>query len=272
MNELPKSCIFCDGKPLSREHIWAKWLRPYMPRLQGRASQVITRRRVISDDVREVTAGLSHGSTHGYSQTLKIVCHKCNNGWMSQIQTRAKPWLQALAQGKWSDLDVNAQQALAAWATMFTIVAEYLDPQATAIGRSERRLFRETQSALPGWRIWIGNYSKGTGRFHNHHTLRHEYTLVEPEHAGIPNTQTTGFNVGYVFFQTFSSTSALVEDDVTFAMQHGLRTIWPARSVVQPPVRQHDYASAIAASNDFVIRRGMKIPPRPSLPFRGNSR
>ena len=25
-------CIFCGGTPLSREHIWADWLRRYIPK------------------------------------------------------------------------------------------------------------------------------------------------------------------------------------------------------------------------------------------------
>lgn len=204
---------------------------------------------------RTVRAGITHGSNHGYSQKLKIVCHPCNNGWMSQLQIRAKPWLLPLVLGQWSDLSVEAQAALAAWATMFTIIAEYVDPPMAGVSLAERREFMASKEALPGWKIWVGTYARGDRRIHNHFGF-HIRLPGDLEAAEKPNTQTSGFCVGRVFFQVFSTTSRLVEDDVNFALRYGVRTIWPTRGVVAPPPVHHDFAGFMALSNDFVTRRG----------------
>ena len=81
-------CIFCPRTNLSREHVWADWLKQYIPKnasyhssLSATAHPTYTefKRRKISGDIQ--------------SRKLRIVGELCNNEWMSQLQDRAKPYM-----------------------------------------------------------------------------------------------------------------------------------------------------------------------------------
>jgi len=256
MATIPTTCIFCGAKPLSREHIWAKWLGRYIPKVYGRTKHAVT----LGQFNRSVQPGRFHGSSHGNSAKLKVVCHPCNNGWMSRLQMRAKPWLAALAVGNWSDLETDAQEALAAWVTMFTMVIEFADPPTSIISSYERREFMRTQSALPGWKIWIGRYDLGDRGVFNHLSALIAEGPLYSEAAHHPNTQTTGFSIGKTVFQVFSTRSRHVEEDVGFALRYGLQTIWPARRTIRPPTTLHTFATFMEMSNDFANRASGDAP------------
>lgn len=72
-----RKCIFCDGTKLSKEHIFAQWLLKELG--------------IYDNDVT-----MTHASTigipisnrkHSFSRLVNgLVCEKCNNGWMSQLE------------------------------------------------------------------------------------------------------------------------------------------------------------------------------------------
>ncbi|WP_291650954.1 hypothetical protein [Clostridium sp.] len=72
-----RKCIFCDGTKLSREHIFAQWLLKEL-------------------DIYDDNVTMSHSSVigkpvsnrkHPFSKLVNgLVCEKCNNGWMSQLE------------------------------------------------------------------------------------------------------------------------------------------------------------------------------------------
>ena len=93
------------------------------------------------------------------SKGLKVVCQSCNNGWMSRLQSAAKPYLEPLLVADFVALHRNAQMALAAWAAMFTMVWEFADPPTACITPAERMLFKEAQLTPPNWFIWIAPFS-----------------------------------------------------------------------------------------------------------------
>ena len=39
----PDRCIFCGAQGRSKEHVYAKWLAPYLPETTGRSEHVIVR-------------------------------------------------------------------------------------------------------------------------------------------------------------------------------------------------------------------------------------
>ena len=49
---------------------------------------------------------------------LKVVCGKCNNGWMSRLQKANKNLLLSLIRNKWPIIGQKEQELLAAWATI----------------------------------------------------------------------------------------------------------------------------------------------------------
>jgi hypothetical protein len=92
----------------SREHILPQWLHPHIE-IQG----VSIKHRAVSEQ--RATLLRSHDLNNF---TVKSICAKCNNGWMSRLEADVKPMLLSLIDGKCSaaSLSVNDATLLARWA------------------------------------------------------------------------------------------------------------------------------------------------------------
>jgi len=151
----PRLCIFCGGTPISREHVWADWMRPYLPRGQG--TQLIQEGRF---DDRSLT--VRHGPLHvkgdARSQKLKVVCETCNNRWMSDLQNSAKPVLLPLLTRKHGAIARDERRLLAQWATMFTFVYSTSAPEYTTLKDSQRRAFMADKAPPQHWLYWCAPF------------------------------------------------------------------------------------------------------------------
>jgi hypothetical protein len=96
MARTSKDCIFCGQSPTTREHIWADWLVQYIPKTMPKHNSTTTMLNAdrTVDKISKVWGGDPR------SRLLQIVCGPCNNGWMSDLQTAAKPTLIPLITGK----------------------------------------------------------------------------------------------------------------------------------------------------------------------------
>src|SRR5262249_31198261 len=90
----PGRCIFCNSLGLTREHMWADWLRNYIPR-------VVQEHHVAVNTFfpKNPQNALRRRTGDPHSTRIKCVCRTCNNGWMSQLQKRAKPYLVPMLKG-----------------------------------------------------------------------------------------------------------------------------------------------------------------------------
>jgi hypothetical protein len=85
MAKSQRKCIFWDGPKhctkLSGEHIWADWLKKYIPKdmVNHTSAQI----RKYAD--REEQTVKTHGGDLR-SRKMRVVCEDCNTGWMSTIQ------------------------------------------------------------------------------------------------------------------------------------------------------------------------------------------
>src|ERR1039457_52556 len=97
---LPRKCIFCgrsgDTVEITREHVWADWLKEYIPKNDVRHTAL--------HGIIERDGSLQHTiRTWGgdaQSRRLRIVCRCCNNGWMGKLQEHAKDILIPLISGQ----------------------------------------------------------------------------------------------------------------------------------------------------------------------------
>ena len=106
------SCIYCGRSDhMTEEHIWADWLRQYIPRDMPRHKLVSA---VVHSDLSKNTVDIRKREGDPHSRKLKIACRDCNNGWMSRLQTNAKPYLVPMLLGKEVSLYKNGQAALVA--------------------------------------------------------------------------------------------------------------------------------------------------------------
>jgi hypothetical protein len=171
---------------------------------------------------------------------MKIVCRKCNNGWMSDIVKDSKPTLKSLILGKWPLLTSEKQFVLARWAALTIMVKEY-DFDGTRSGSDEERSYMFLHRCPPpNWRVQIGRsagYPTGWV-WHRGLGLRHARDPVINHRA---NTQISFIALGEVIFQVSSTNYSFASASVHELAPRldNLWTIWPTTSV--PPARP-DYA------------------------------
>jgi hypothetical protein len=85
----------------SREHILPQWVHPHIE-LAG----VSLEHRAVSE------GGVSLLRSHDLGNfTVKVICDKCNNGWMSVLESEAKPALLPLVKGKRSAASLTFVEA-----------------------------------------------------------------------------------------------------------------------------------------------------------------
>lgn len=72
-----RKCVFCDGTKLSKEHIFAQWLLKELDIYDNNVSMTHTSFIGIPVSNRK----------HPFSKLVNgLVCERCNNGWMSQLE------------------------------------------------------------------------------------------------------------------------------------------------------------------------------------------
>ena len=266
INVVTDECVFCGARgKLTEEHAFADWLEPYVPfvgRSSHTTSRAVSKLPALSaeDYVETWRKGLLHKR-----KKLKIVCARCNNEWMSRLQTQAQPVLLPMLQGRWPEtISAWDRRGLAAWATMFTMVAEFADPHTQTIDFASRERLRLNVSPPDGWYVWIGLTRCVLWRLGFNHFAWGKPIVVWPAPgqsskealaaaALTPpkkHMQSTGFVVGPVFIQTMSSSEpGLKVDAAAFAKRHGLRVVWPSDNLaIERPVNVLDDIAADKAS------------------------
>jgi hypothetical protein len=115
------SCVGCNEPVIgpTREHVLAQWLETeiFIPNA--------TLNQYLRDEDQNENQLLRKHLLNNF--VIKNVCHTCNNGWMSEMENRAKPSILALMNGTGTlwDLPPDATLALARWAakTAFMIAS-----------------------------------------------------------------------------------------------------------------------------------------------------
>jgi hypothetical protein len=164
------------------------------------------------------------------SRRVKVVCRKCNNEWLSELEKRAKPLLLILMNGMPFTMGADAQRLLALWAAKTMMVAEFVDPTKVAIPETDRASLMQRFSAPEsGWWIWIARSGAGpdwlTGI--NHFSARINRTPVDSKTPNIVNVQSSTIGIGQLLIHGVSTTVP----GHSFALQNpdtaDLRPIWP---------------------------------------------
>jgi hypothetical protein len=190
-------CIFCEGNPLTAEHLFSNWLRNIVPR-----------------DEDSWSGGTLYGSEPSFrgkrdlfSVKYRVVCGACNGGWMSEIEAAAKPVLAPLILNQRIEMGPSEIQKLASWITLKTMISEYADSYGRAIPQEERTFFWKHKLAMSNWKIWIGTYHLPNGRLRRRIAT---YLFVDDPRqprptATEPNAQFTTLNIGHLLIHAFSS-------------------------------------------------------------------
>ena len=220
--------MFCGDPDLSHEHVIARWLREEL-KIHG-----------------HVQEHLEFGAPRIWNTlavVLPEVCVKCNTGWLSRAEDRARPILMPMLFGN-SALQLNAiqQVKLARWAVKTSLLIALKKSRAKrngwVPGRTMSWLYENPDSDQPpsGAYVWLG-------------CLDTQGTIVSYMQSGSllnddgePIGHVGLFSVGCVLFQIFCTQPDAAEYSeerdghfVPQGMEAGLVSIWPSKMVVRWP-------------------------------------
>jgi hypothetical protein len=146
-----RQCLFCQKPVDSAEHIWSDWILRDLKPTQPIRRRIGKRLDVVVDNP-EVK--------------VNCVCQKCNNEWMSDLETQNKPQISAMIHGKGIILEPMQQKLFARWAVLKAMIIESSDRQRTLFyDEFERKSLKPPLSAMTTrTHVWVGRYM-GSG-FH----------------------------------------------------------------------------------------------------------
>src|SRR5579864_5161898 len=106
---MSRKCLFCPNPVDSAEHLWSDWiledLKPVEP-IHIKFGKTFAK-WVDDPEVR-----------------IRCVCQRCNNGWMSSIESENKPHMLAMMNDKSTLLAPTQQKLLTLWAILKAMVLD----------------------------------------------------------------------------------------------------------------------------------------------------
>lgn len=183
-------------------------------------------------------------NSHLAHRTIRSVCASCNNGWMSALESAAKPKLLPLITGQVGSLSAGDQLLVAQWIAMKVMVAEHDRPENIVTPESDRVAFMRDRTIPSYYEIRIGQHNeKWTAAY-----LRKTYCLAFGDRetaigvlsdGPVKNVQDVSFVVGRLVVSAAASrTNKSIAE--MFAMDDQiLPRIWPqsGKEVSWPPPR-----------------------------------
>lgn len=213
----PRTCIFCNSFRISDEHFWPEWCHHLFERGVNDSY-----RQFQEDTIPGRRPRKRHDRTRGgniVTKAIRCVCKPCNNGWMSQLESAAKPILAPMIEGKSRTLDADQRRTLASWVALKVMVSEHDKPRMALTPDHDRLVFYEALGIPRYYRIRIGrNGTKAKLAYHRQSmTLALGGSAPEPSpSAPVPplgmlrkNVQVVSFLMGEVFIH---ATAARVDD------------------------------------------------------------
>jgi hypothetical protein len=217
-----KGCIFCGGRPLTKEHVFPSWIRDKYPSTAFHRNLRGHQRRG------EAPTQKARPGRH-VTVNFRVVCSECNERWMKDIQDALRDPLSALMDGRACVIDTQAQELLAAWAAMKTMVSEAAQGAVSAISHDDRKYLWVHHRAPLTWRIGISAFQGyfGTSGILTYRALATDESVNEvgaPEVDPVEtlNTQSTLIFCGRLLIAAVSSAVLDIEFNAP------VRQIWPS--------------------------------------------
>ncbi len=233
-------CIFCgvEGK-ISKEHVFGLWLKELFPRDEHTTHKSIYTAWLDESGPHSPAEKRDQPQGHVGSKQLKVVCRRCNSGWLSQLENRIQPTLLPLITGERRNLTEGEQALLATWAAKIAMVAEHFRPIDHGISQDERTWLMNELTPPTKWFVWIAAYD---GKEWGDLSITQVRVALNPTPVTRPSDaryygQATTFGVGHILFCVVSGSSPDMETSFGGRDADGLLQIWPIcpRSILWPP-------------------------------------
>jgi hypothetical protein len=148
--ERHRSCPFCGASSrLSREHLLPAWLQQILP-----SDELATHYRVTGANATDRI----EWSSLPFRQRSRCVCSGCNNGWMSKLESAAKPELSPLLHHRPTSLGRSAQRVLSAWALKTCLVFQATQGRGALAPRDHFESLRCTGAPPPQVSVWLTSH------------------------------------------------------------------------------------------------------------------
>jgi len=163
---------------------------------------------------------------------LRVVCERCNNGWMNRLEGVARPYLTKMVKGQRSLLDGTAQLAVARWCVAKVIVAEHAPEAVPMTPFSDRERFALTLEIPDYYRVYVAahRHEAQLGYLRRTSTISLDRFRPIPELDGMTrNVQQATFLMGKAIVHVNAARveGFAVEDRFKMPMVHEDMRFWP---------------------------------------------
>jgi hypothetical protein len=256
----PGKCIFCGGGGVTKEHLFADWLREIFPRT---AKDTHTLGTIESWTPRpRLVQRIKQG--HAGSRKIRKVCGSCNSGWIGIIDDAARKAVVPLIRGQAAVVDSGNQRALATWFSKIAMVGDSMRPDRSVVLQADRDWIRANSSPPLLWEVWVGSYEgidwRDLGIFQLGGRLDLSSVTGPDKLAGYVETTTMG--MGKLIGLVIGNEHPAIEINIGNAA-YLLRRIWPTDSAFNwplPIVLSDDEARSVA----YILRSAIANPKPPA--------
>lgn len=227
-------CMFCDRTgPLSDEDVFPKWLGRRLHKREGAKRYGMSTftfndagEPLVDDDGQFIVSSRRQTGNLPLPFKLPNICSDCNNGWMSQLESRAIPVMTPLMDGESTNFEVVSQDVLAIWALKTSLTYNaVVTPGVIPLEAGAHPLYT-AQTPIPNSRVVVGT-APTMDYFH----FRNVERPILPGGLQI-GVVTTGFQFDHLVVQTLIVWPAQVgvglAQQASPAEMGGLVQIWPS--------------------------------------------
>jgi hypothetical protein len=248
--EMPNACVFCgdDSNALTDEHVFGDWIAELFGRDVEGVSQVVT-----------ADGSVKHWPSTGFSDVVKVVCKRCNETWMNDMELAVQPTLGPMMTKGWATtLSVPTQRHLAAWAIKTALVMDHLHPKHRVVPESMYSALYDAKAPLSEAHVWMARRNDWEGMWATslaEHIDQVQISNDDPEFAAAALKEIEGamargermfrvtFGIGFVVFQVLGSTlPVLGEIYGGSGLVSMVQRIWPnnGQEITWPPAESVD--------------------------------
>lgn len=241
-----RTCIFCGRTPLTKEHVVGDWA--------GRFADAGQRSIVHLSDREGEAREIREWNARAYDRQARMVCAACNNGWMSDLETRASALL-VPDELDGRKLGHDEQALLATWAMKTVLVLNAAESRfRRAIPPEVAIDFGHDRRVPVNTEMWIASYAGNNDQLPAFVGLGIDLDNRQDSNRGWRDLAVTTFLVGPFVFQVFFTVPTLGITRLTraFPPHTHISNLWP---IAEPVV----WRRRPGLSRDEVIAFGEQI-------------
>ncbi len=247
---------------MTSEHLWPDWMAQFLPRLPD--AEHVEIKMKFDAKARHPAEPEFKRTRQGAPNTkrLKLVCRKCNGGWMSRLESAVKPFLSKMIKAETVVLNEGDRRTFAEWVAMKVLVLDQNEHMSAPIDpvfqEQDRREFYASRRIPAFFNIMIA--TRGGPKWTTQ-VWRHASALttnkVTTYDGKIRNTQTVTWGMGHVLIYVVATKE---RDVVPFLMKMEDMYVPPDRTIIPLvqfwPTAEHDikWPLSLWASDVFADR------------------